>query len=719
MINAKYKLDLKLFIVIITTIIALTVSYICNCKGIFIIYQNLFYVPIFLSCIWYGKAGFAYSVFLNTIHFIFYIKYNPAPIFEEIIRLIVFVIIAMLIYKLTDIIKNQRFKITYLDKKLEKDVMRFKKAEMLSHLGNYEVDLKTGKTVWSDELYRILGFQPNSFEPTMNKRLELTHPDDKNLVKENIENVINYKKSFKIENRIIRPDGSIRWILSTGNAECDENDKVISYIGSLVDITERKLLEKSLHEEKEKLKITIASIGDGVISTDINGKVTILNKVAENLTGWTQEEALGRPIEEVFNIINESTRTKCENPIKKVMESGVILGLANHTALISMDGTERSIADSAAPIKDDDGIIKGAILVFRDVTEEKQRNDEIYYMSYRDALTGLYNRRFFEEEIKRIDTERNFPISIIMGDVNGLKVTNDAFGHSEGDKLLKKAADAIKTACRADDIAARWGGDEFTILLPKTGKEEAKAIVDRIKSICSEMKIDGINVLISFGFDTKENVYDDVFKVLKNAEDYMYSHKVVESKSTRGNIINTILNAFYENNPKEELHSKRVSELCKKIGIAMKLSEIEINKLKVSGLLHDIGKISIDDRILTKSEPLTDQEWNEIKKHPEVGYRILGSSSEMVELAKYVLYHHERFNGTGYPKGLKGEEIPILSRIIAVADSYDAMTNERVYKKPLSKEVAIEDLIKNSGIQFDPYIVDVFIEKVLNNFLLD
>lgn len=715
MISTKNKLDLKLFTIIIATVIAYVVSYICLYNGIYIIYQSLFYIPVLLSCFWYDKKGFIYSVAITSVHFLLCMKYNPEPLWEELVRLLVFITIGLITYKLTDNIKSRQLEIIHLNKILKNDIERFNKVEMLSHLGSYEVDLKTGKTIWSDELFRIFGFQPKSFEPTREKRIELTYANDKKLVKENIEKAINEKYGFTIENRILRPDGSIRWVLSIGYVELNEDDEAEKFIGALHDITERKLLEKSLEEEKEKLRITITSIGDGVISTDVNGKVTILNKVAEELTGWKQEEALGKPIEEVFNIINEKTRVKCENPIKKVIESGLIIGLANHTALISKDGTERSIADSAAPIKDSDGNVQGVILVFRDVTEEKRRQDEIYYMSYYDSLTGLYNRRFFEEEIKRIDTERNLPISIIMGDCNGLKLTNDTFGHSEGDKLLKKAAEAIKSACRADDIAARWGGDEFIILLPKTEKEEAEAMVKKIKSICSNMKIDSINVSISFGYDTKQSIGEDIFEILKSAEDYMYKHKVVEGNSMRGNIINTILNTLHEKNPREEKHSKRVSELCRRIGAAMELPEIEINKLKVCGLLHDIGKIAIEEKVLNKTERLTDQEWNEIKRHPDIGYRILSSSSEMVELAQYILSHHERFDGTGYPRGLKQEEIPLLSRIIAVADSYDAMTNERTYKKALDKDAAIEELIQNKGTQFDPYVVDIFIGKVLNN----
>lgn len=713
MTNVGNRLDLKPLIIIIATVVAFAVSYICLSIGFTIIYQGLFYIPILLLCFWYCKKGFIYSEAIVVAYFLLSLKYSPETFWDELARLIIFSTIALITYKLTENIKRHQYQAVRLNRILKNDIERLKKAERLAGLGSYEVDLKTGKTVWSDELFRIFGYEPGSFAPTIDKRLDFTHPDDKELVRESIKKAIEEKSSFKIENRIIRSDGSIRWVLSTGYVELDEYGQADKYIGSLLDITERKLLESSLEAEKEKLRITIASIGDGVIATDINGRVTILNKVAERLTGWKYEEASGRPIEEVFNIINEKTRAKCENPIQKVIESGLILGLANHTALISKDGTERSIADSAAPIKDKDGNVQGVILVFRDITEEKRRQDEIYYMSYYDPLTGLYNRRFFEEAIERIDTEENLPISIIMGDCNGLKLTNDAFGHSVGDILLKKAAEAIRMACRSDDIIARWGGDEFVVLLPKTKAEEAQAIVEKIKGICSNMKLDSINVSISFGCDTKQCMDEDILKILKNAEDYMYRNKIIESDSLRGNIINMILNTLYEKNPREENHSKRVSDLCQRIGLAMELPEVEINKLKASGLLHDIGKIAIEDSILNKPGRLTEKEWREIKRHPDIGYRILSSSPEMGEIAQYVLFHHERFDGTGYPRGLKREEIPLLSRIIAVADSYDAMTSPRPYKNALDEDAAIQELIRNKGTQFDPDIVDVFIERVL------
>jgi len=352
-------------------------------------------------------------------------------------------------------------------------------------------------------------------------------------------------------------------------------------------------------------------------------------------------------------------------------------------------------------------------LKVKNAIELMKRNEGIFYLSYHDVLTGLYNRRFYEEEIKRMDTEKNLPISIIMGDINGLKLVNDTFGHDKGDELLQAAAVAIQGICRINDIAARWGGDEFIILLPKKNKDEIGRIVQKIKDLYSVQNVSSIDVSISFGWDTKEKMDEDLVKVLKNAENYMYRYKSLENESVRSNMINTIIKTLHEKNPREEKHSKRVSEICQKIGEAMGLSEIEINKLKVVGLLHDIGKIAIEEDILNKPGKLTDQEWDEIKRHPAIGYRILNSSYEMLELAECVLSHHEKWDGTGYPRGLKGEVIPRLASIISLADSYDAMTSERSYRKALNEDLVLVEIKKNAGTQFDPEIARIFVKKVL------
>lgn len=349
----------------------------------------------------------------------------------------------------------------------------------------------------------------------------------------------------------------------------------------------------------------------------------------------------------------------------------------------------------------------------RDVSDRKQMEQKLEYLSYHDQLTGLNNRRFFEEELKRLDEEENFPLTIVMADVNGLKLINDSFGHAMGDELLRKVAKSLKKGCRADDIVARLGGDEFIILLPKTDNYEAEQIVRYIKELVVKEKVGTINISISFGWETKNRNEDKIDEILKIAEDNMYKKKLFESPSMRGKAIKAIINTLYEKNKREEQHSHRVSALCENMGKALGLTEREINELKTVGLLHDIGKIAIEENILNKPGNLTNDEWQEIKRHPEIGYRILSTVNDMSEMAEHVLAHHEMWNGKGYPKGLEGKEIPIQSRIIAIADTYDAMTSERSYRSALPEKVAVEELQKNAGVQFDPDLVKVFIGKVL------
>jgi len=196
------------------------------------------------------------------------------------------------------------------------------------------------------------------------------------------------------------------------------------------------------------------------------------------------------------------------------------------------------------------------ILLEEEINERTKREEEINYLSYHDELTGLYNRRFYEAELKRLDTERNLPISIIMGDVNNLKIVNDVFGHNKGDELIRKAAVAIQSACRTGDIVSRWGGDEFVILLPKTKTEEVKKIISRMKVLCSKERISDLSLSISLGWDTKIKTDESILKILKSAEDYMYNHKIIENEGIRDNVIATIIKTLHEKNPRQEKDSK-------------------------------------------------------------------------------------------------------------------------------------------------------------------
>lgn len=480
----------------------------------------------------------------------------------------------------------------------------------------------------------------------------------------------------------------------------------------LKDITVEKELSRELAKSRELMQATLVSVGDGVISCDVKGNVQFMNPVAEKLTGWSQQEAQGQIIEEIFNIYNEDTGDKSDSITRLVLESGSIVELANHTVLLSKHGDKKPIEDTAAPIILDNGEIVGVVIVFSDCSEKRTRMEEIEFLSYHDYLTGVYNRRFFEEELKRYDVSRNFPISIVMGDVNGLKLVNDSFGHATGDEILKKASELIVKCCRADDIVARLGGDEFIVLLPKAGEEDASGLIKRVQDEMNEEKISGIPLSVSFGQATKTQEGESLAEILKDAEDHMYRHKLYESTGARSKTVTLIINTLYAKNHREMLHSQRVGALSATIANYLGYESDDVNQMRTAGLMHDIGKIGIEDSILNKAEPLNEQEWEEIKKHSEIGYRILSSVPEFSEIANFVLEHQEKWDGTGYPRGLKQNEISQEARILAVADSFDAMTGERSYGRVLSEAEAIQELLRCAGSQFDPEIVSVFISNL-------
>lgn len=494
---------------------------------------------------------------------------------------------------------------------------------------------------------------------------------------------------------------------------CPIEDGENTLLSSIIfDVADREQYRAELLREKELLRTTLQSVGDGVVTTDSNGLITSLNSAAQELTGWTNSEAKGRNFAEVFILHNEETGQPVENPIQTVLENGRIVGLANHTVLMNRQGGQVPIADSAAPIKSEDGKISGVVMVFRDVSLEREKNRQIRFLSYHDALTGLYNRRYMEEAIRGLNSDNNLPFAVIMGDVNGLKITNDVFGHAAGDNLLRKVAELFEKNCRRYDFIARWGGDEFVMLMPHTTLEEAEEIIQKIKTDNTAMDDSGLRLSISLGCALRDTVERTVQAVLREAEENMYHQKLLDSQSYRNAIINTLLVTLYEKSMETEGHSKRMEEHCHAIGRKLQLSSKEMDELSLLALLHDIGKVGVNADILKKPGKLTPEEWTEMKRHPEIGYRIVQATPELANIADYVLSHHERWDGKGYPRGLAGKKAPLVCRILAVADAYDAMTNERVYRSAISSEEAVGELELNAGTQFDPEIVRLFVELI-------
>jgi diguanylate cyclase (GGDEF)-like protein/PAS domain S-box-containing protein/putative nucleotidyltransferase with HDIG domain len=464
--------------------------------------------------------------------------------------------------------------------------------------------------------------------------------------------------------------------------------------------------EQQLSKSEEKSRAIIQAIPDTLFIINIDGVFLDCEASDNKILIMQKEHFIGKTIAEIMP--KEIAEQAYEN-LNLVFKSGRLYSFEYKLINKGITG----YYEIRMVKKGEDEVLA----ILRDITRRKELENSLEYLSYNDQLTGLKNRRFYEEELRRLDIKENLPLTIVLGDVNGLKLINDSFGHAAGDELIKKVAEIIKSGCEDEGVVVRLGGDEFVILLSKTDSDKTEQIIKNINKLTQKEKVKNIEISISFGYETKKYEEEDMQEVFRKAEDYMYKRKLFESSCMRGKTINTIMNTLNEKNKREEQHSVRVSQLCKSMGESLGLSERKIYDLKTAGLLHDIGKIAIDENILNKPGKLTNDEYKEIKRHSEIGYRILSTVNEMSEIAEYILLHHEMWNGNGYPKGLKGENIPIESRIIAIVDAYDAITSERSYRKALSEEFAIEELQRNAGIQFDSELVNVFIKKVLSNQL--
>jgi diguanylate cyclase len=463
--------------------------------------------------------------------------------------------------------------------------------------------------------------------------------------------------------------------------------------------------EKSLFNNMERLHTILQSIRDGVIVTDVYGNIEILNPKAEAICTISGISAVNRPITEVLNVYSEmNDKIILQTP--DCQNNTCTVPFSQSGYLITKTGSRKDVEVHIMPVLKKDGMQTGNTIIIRDITEKKKDENEIRFLTYHDKLTGLYNRRYFEQVVFQMDEPSNYPITIMIGDVNGLKLTNDAFGHLAGDRLLAAAAASLRRSLKDKDILARWGGDEFIMLLPNTDMEEANSIIHDINHYNKKTFVDSINLSIALGYAVKYNDGYDMSAVMKQADDMMYKEKLSISRSVKNRTVNIILQSLYVKNPSEREHSMGVSRLADKLGVILGLGNSDIMDLRVLGQIHDVGKITIEDSILNKPDKLTEDEYEIVTRHSEKGYQIIKASPELMYLAEEVLSHHERYDGTGYPRGLKREEIPKLARILAVADAIESMLSDKPYRKALSMEQIIQELRVNAGTQFDPEVVE-------------
>lgn len=475
-----------------------------------------------------------------------------------------------------------------------------------------------------------------------------------------------------------------------------------------LDITDRKKTEKDLRESEKRYREILQSMEDGYYEVNLDGKIIDCNSAATRMLGYEEKELIGlsyksicKDYEKVFEVFNRAFKDN-EPQFSVIMD------------MIRKDGSLSNAEISLSLSRDREGNIIGFRGLGRDITDRIQADLKLRYLSYHDTLTGVYNRTYFEKELERLEGSNDYPIAIVLADLDGLKLINDTLGHKEGDKYLIECAKLLKKNLRNTDMLSRIGGDEFALILPTTKREAGENLISRIRKNIDEYNKKGFGVplSISMGLAICKDSNQPLEEAMKYADGVMYSDKLQRSNIAREKIIKALLVSLYDLESNSENKIEILQDLSMQLGAKIGLNEKQLKELELLIQVYQLGKVTIPKHILTKNGKLTAQEWETVRQHTERGYRIAGASPDLNDIAELILKHQENWDSSGYPLGLKGEEIPIHCRILGITNAYVAMIHDRPYSKAFSKEKALGELKCLAGIQFDPKLVDVFTEIV-------
>jgi len=540
-----------------------------------------------------------------------------------------------------------------------------------------------------------------------------THPDD--LKKE----VVFFDKmisgeidQYDIVKRYILKNDETVWVhLYTKVFHRESNTEQTKFVVIIQDISKDVDNERNLKEASLFLNTLLDSIPDHIFYKNKDGVYLGCNSAFERVSGLSKDILLGRNDYEIYD---HSTAEGFIDSDRRALE-GTELVRTEETVSYP-DGHRITTETLKTRYINTDGEVAGVIGISRDITERKREQERIEFLNIHDVMTGLYNRMYFDKELDRIDVDQELPYSIISVDIDSLKLTNDMFGHLTGDQLIIRTANILRDCC-GDGIVARIGGDEFCILLPGVDENETRSYVnnirDRLDLERKENDAASTMLSISWGYTTKNRADQTIAEIINTAEENMYRRKLLKHKTMRSSLLTTIKELLFSKGNETKEHADRMAKLANMLGKELELDETDLDSLELMATLHDVGKIGISSHILLKPGKLDEAEWIEVKKHPETGYRIANTIPELQGVAEYILCHHERWDGNGYPQGLAGTDIPYISRLISVIDAYDAMTEDRAYRKALTRDEALKEILDHAGTQFDPNIAKAFVKSIL------
>jgi diguanylate cyclase (GGDEF)-like protein/PAS domain S-box-containing protein/putative nucleotidyltransferase with HDIG domain len=567
------------------------------------------------------------------------------------------------------------------------------------------------------------------------------------------------------EVRYKKKGGAGVWVVVSAKAIKNDRRELqyLEYI--IMDVSERKWLEEEMSSAYLRFESVIQNTPNIAIQGySLDGKILEWNHASEILYGYSKQEVIGKKGMDLF--VLESDRKDFQEAFANMKDTGRPPASREWKAR-SKNGKEITVYSSMFPILQSDKVIEIYCMdvdISDRVESERRLNeikDKLESLALKDALTEIYNFRYFRErlnaEFERAKRSLS-PLTILMIDLDYFKSINDSYGHQFGDKVLKQVARFLKTELRTNDVVARWGGEEFAIILLDTNRNDGLAVGNKILELFRTRSFgDGTTIIklkcsmgiVSYPEDplfSIEEIIDageeSIYKAKERGGDgvALYGHEIGEkdlekySQEDRKRYIDSvkqrlsfyavrsehsILEAIYSLAKSIELRDRRTKEHCdrmveyaEKVAKRIGMNEQEVDNVRRAAMLHDIGKLGISDGILLKPGRLTPKEYEIVKKHPVIGADIISVAGFLKDIVPFILCHHERYDGAGYPRGLKGEEIPLGARIIAVVDVYEALTSDRPYHKAISKEEAIATLQEGSGTQFDERILKVFLDVI-------
>jgi len=454
-----------------------------------------------------------------------------------------------------------------------------------------------------------------------------------------------------------------------------------------------ELQEKIMDLEKTNIRnrALIAASPDIVLGSDIDGNI--------------------KPYRSMHDSVNETAdKLLADHSVLKILRSG-IEAVTRERELTTVNFTFRENGwnryyEARIYISEIDEVL----VLIRDMTGRVEMENNLRFMAERDSLTELYNWRFFESYYGQFDKTITPGMAIIIFDINGLKTFNDTLGHHYGDEVIMRTASLLREQFGSDGILARIGGDEFGVILMGVDGNIVEKRLELLNEAIEENNAndDTIKISISDGYAISGQERITASEMYSEADNNLFQNKLLKESSVKNNLVKTLMKALEVRDYITEAHVKRMEAIARVFADSMRLTQKQVDRLLLLVKFHDIGKVGIPDGILNKPGDLDEEELRTMRTHSMIGSRIASESSELKSIADLILRHHERWDGDGYPLEISGEDIPIECRILAIVDSYDAMSNDRPYRKALPQEAVFEEIMAGSGSQFDPVLIELF-----------